>query len=115
MPGYPDHDGRVRSSRGLFGFFCSRRGAGVARAMIAAWCVAGTFLGAPLLWVGGELYHEFKATRESVNRIEQYIAGAVVRGQGWERRIGVLESDVKVNDNRLDDHEKRIFRMEPRR
>lgn len=114
MPDSSDHD-TDRRGPGLMRFFCSRRGAATARAamMLCALIlpVGGTVGG----WMISKVWDEFIDTKKSMNRIELYVAGAVVRGQGWEMRLGRLETDDRLIDTRLDDHERRIYRMEGRR
>jgi len=95
-------------------FFCSRRGAAIARAMITAWCAAGGLLGGLLLWIGSEGYQEFKATREAVHRIETYIAGAVAAGNAVRADIGELKEAAKELAGRVNGIDVRLARQEGR-
>jgi hypothetical protein len=115
---YPNHDGAARQRAPALStflrFFCSRRGAAMARAMITAWCAAGSLLGGVLLWIGSEGYQEFKATREAVHRIEKYIAGAAEAGTAMRADIGELKEAAKDLTQRVNGIDVRLARQEGR-
>jgi hypothetical protein len=114
---HPDQYGalRKRAPNSFLRFFCSRRGAAMARAMVTAWCAAGGLLGGVLLWIGSEGYQEFKATREAVHRIETYIAGAAEAGVAMRADIGEVKEAAKDLTRRVNEIDVRLAREEGRR
>lgn len=97
-------------------FFCSRKGAATARAAMMMCAAALPVMATVGGWMISEAWKDFIKTKDSINRIELYVAGAVVRGQGWEKRLVGLEDGYKVLDHRVDDIDRRLFRAEaPRR
>jgi hypothetical protein len=117
---HPDDDGgkgrRRAPALSLFlRFFCSRRGAAIARAMITAWCAAGGLLGGLLLWIGSEGYQEFKAMREAVHRIEAHIAGAAEASNAVRADIVEIKETTRELSGRVNGIDVRLARQEGRR
>ena len=101
--------------RAVVRFLCGRRGAVTARAMIIAWSIIGPICG----WIAYEAWGEWKAQRSLTAQIASdlraYITGATARGDAARARLDRAERDVADLDKRVDDHERRIYRIEGRR
>lgn len=96
-------------------FLCGRKGAVTARAAIIAWSAIGPFCG----WIAYEAWGEWKAQRtltaQIASDLKAYITGATERGTAARARLDRAERDIAELDKRVDDHERRVYRIEGRR
>jgi hypothetical protein len=99
-------------------FLCGRKGAAIARGMMIAFSVIGPAIGAGLLWIGSHVVEDYREQRKTLVTVHQdlrnYITGATERGTAARARLDRAERDVADIDRRVDDHERRIYRIEGR-
>jgi hypothetical protein len=99
-------------------FLCGRRGAAIARGMMIAFSLIGPAIGAALVWVGSHIVEDYRAQRKTLTTVHQdlrnYITGASERGTAARARLDRLENQYVDLDRRVDDHERRLYRMEGR-
>jgi hypothetical protein len=99
-------------------FLCGRRGAAIARGMMIVFSLVGPAIGAGLLWVLSHIWEDYRQQRKTLTTVHQdlrnYITGASERGTAARARIDRLEGQYVEMDRRVDDHERRLYRMEGR-
>lgn len=109
----------------VFRFFCGRRGAATARALITAWTFVGVPLGGAIVWIGNQAVAEFRDLKEAVRELQLYVAADTVRGDTRDRALAAAISSVIETKNEmagrigraeadLADHDRRIIRLEVR-
>lgn len=116
---HPDHPReRRRDDRHplvrVLRFFCSRQGAATARALISVWSVVGIATAAGAGWVVTEFWSDWKAMKSSIIRAEMTQIGAAARHDAVSLDVGEIKVDMKEVRRDLNDHERRIYRMEGR-
>lgn len=95
-------------------FFCGRRGAAMARMMIAFWTIAGTgFLGFAT-WAANEAWSEFKGLRAGVSEIHAFIAGDDERWKAMRHDLDGVSGDMKLLGERVNGIDVRLARQEGR-
>lgn len=102
----------------LMRFFCSRRGAAVSRAMItlsAGILVALLGLSATVgRWAVNTAWDRFAAMESAVYEMRDEKKIASFAESARDRRLAGLEGDVVDLEKQVNDHERRIYRMEGR-
>ncbi len=99
----------------LLRFFCGRKGAATARALISAWSVIGVPCAGALLWIASEAWSEFKAMRQSLGQIERYVAGDAERWTAIRGDLGDVKSATSTLTERVNAIDVRLARQEGRR
>jgi hypothetical protein len=99
-------------------FLCGRKGAAVARALMIIFAVVGPAIGAAIVWIGSHFVEDYKEQRKTLITVHQdlrnYVVGATERGNAARARIDRTEREMVDLDRRVDDHERRIYRIEGR-
>lgn len=109
----------------VFRFFCGRRGAATARALITVWTFVGVPLGGAIVWVGREAIDEFRDLKDAVRDLQLYVAADTVRGDNRDRALAaalsnVIETKTDLTarigraETNIADHDRRIIRLEVR-
>lgn len=106
---------RPRDLFRLLRFFCTRRGIATAGALISAWSVVGVFFAGGIGIVANEIWAEFKAMRVGIQMIEKHITAANEREAAMRAGYADLKQDAHELRAVVNDHERRIYRMEDRR
>ncbi len=96
-------------------FFCGRRGAATARALITVWTFAGLGLGTFASWAAREAWTEFKALRADIARIEVYLAGDDARWRALRDDVSDVKADARDLAQRVNGIDVRLARQEGRR
>lgn len=93
-------------------FFCGRRGAATARALITLWTFAGLALGGFASWAAREAWSEFKAMRAGIAQINAYIAGDDARWQALRDDLNEVKADARDLTERVNGIDVRLAREE---
>jgi TM2 domain-containing membrane protein YozV len=99
-------------------FLCGRKGAAIARALMIIFALVGPAIGGAILWIGSHVVEDYKEQRKTLLTVHQdlrnYVTGATERGTAARARLDRTEREVVDLDRRVDDHERRIYRIEGR-
>jgi len=93
-------------------FFCGRRGAATARALITLWTFAGFAFGGFASWAAREAWAEFKALRAGVAQINAYIAGDDERWKALRGDLNDVKADTRALAERVNGIDVRLARQE---
>ena len=103
---------RVRPLAIALRFFCGRRGAATARALITLWTFVGVAFGGFASWAAREAWAEFKALRAGVTQINAYIAGDDERWKALRGDLNDVKADTRVLTERVNGIDVRLARQE---
>jgi hypothetical protein len=99
-------------------FLCGRKGAAIARGLMIIFAVVGPAIGAALVWIGSHVVEDYREQRKTLITVHQdlrnYVTGANERGTAARARLDRTEREVVDLDRRVDDHERRLYRIEGR-
>lgn len=98
----------------LLRFFCTRKGIATAGALISAWSVVGVFFAGGVGLVANEIWAEFKAMRSGIQMIERHITAANEREAAMRAGYADLKQDAHELRATVNDHERRLYRIEGR-
>ena len=96
-------------------FFCGRRGAATARALITLWTFAGFAFGSFATWAAREAWAEFKAMRADLAQINTYIAGDSERWAALRSDLNDVKTDTRELADRVNGIDVRLARQEGKR
>lgn len=83
-----------------------------ARASLLAFAVVGLFCAPIVTWFAKGAYDEFKGQSQKLSEIERYMAGAAERAKQRDIRADQAEAMNRSQQGQLDDHERRLIRIE---
>ena len=93
-------------------FFCGRKGAAMARALITLWTFAGFVFGGFGTWAIRAAWTEFRAMRTDIAAIDAYIAGDDARWQALRSDLDGVRADTRALDARVNGIDVRLARQE---
>lgn len=93
-------------------FFCGRKGAAMARALITLWTFAGFVFGGIGTWAIRAAWTEFRAMRTDIAAINAYIAGDDARWQALRSDLDDVRDDTRALGNRVNGIDVRLAREE---
>lgn len=93
-------------------FFCGRKGAAMARALITLWTVAGFVFGGVGTWAIRAAWTEFRAMRADIALINVYIASDDARWQALRSDLDDVRDDTRTLAARVNGIDVRLARQE---
>lgn len=93
-------------------FFCGRKGAAMARALIMLWTFAGLAFGGIGTWVLRAAWSEFRGMRADIAQIDAYIAGDAARLQALRSDLDDVKGDTRALTERVNGIDVRLARQE---
>jgi hypothetical protein len=108
-----------RTIEAILRFYCGRKGAAVGRMMIS-FCAAVLFIGVGLVaYVGPQIVNAVVAwsddMKDSINKMHDELYVLKIQNAARderEKRLNNTESDVQALIKEVNDHERRIYRLE---
>lgn len=95
-------------------FFCGRKGAATARALITLWTFAGFASGGFASWAAREAWSEFKGMRAGIAQIDAYIAADDERWKALRADLNDVKAGEHALAERVNGIDVRLARQEAR-
>lgn len=82
------------------------------RLLIIVFAVVGLVTAPMVTWFAKGAYDEFKGQTEALAKIQLFLSASVERAKQRDERMGVLERQNVSQQTQIDDHERRLIRIE---